>query len=109
MMQRKYEKYQGFPYIMCALGRLCCFRLTPVVCNVNAKIVKSFRTICRLCWLMPIACLCFVLITPFCVLGRHSNALVGILPSEADSSISLLGENERPDVSYAVSGSILYF
>ncbi|GIL93316.1 hypothetical protein Vretifemale_20719 [Volvox reticuliferus] len=33
-------------------------------------------------------------------LHRHSNALVDILPPEADSSISLLGEHERPDVTY---------
>jgi len=37
-------------------------------------------------------------------LHRHSNALVDILPPEADSSISLLGENERPDVSYSDIG-----
>lgn len=37
-------------------------------------------------------------------LHRHSNALVDILPPEADSSVSLLGENERPDVSYSVRG-----
>lgn len=35
-------------------------------------------------------------------LHRHSNALVDILPPEADSSISLLGDNEKPDVSYSV-------
>lgn len=35
-------------------------------------------------------------------LHRHSNALVDILPPEADSSISLLGENERPNVTYQV-------
>ena len=35
-------------------------------------------------------------------LHRHSNALVDILPPEADSSISLLADNERPDVSYQV-------
>ena len=35
-------------------------------------------------------------------LHRHSNALVDILPPEADSSISLLGENEKPNVSYQV-------
>jgi 26S proteasome regulatory subunit T3 len=35
-------------------------------------------------------------------LHRHSNALVDILPPEADSSISLLGDNERPDVTYQV-------
>ena len=33
-------------------------------------------------------------------LHRHSNALVDILPPEADSSISLLGDNEKPNVSY---------
>ena len=37
-------------------------------------------------------------------LHRHSNALVDILPPEADSSISLLGDNERPDVTYSVRG-----
>lgn len=35
-------------------------------------------------------------------LHRHSNALVDILPPEADSSISLLGDNEKPDVRYSV-------
>eukprot|EP00959_Pyramimonas_sp_CCMP1952_P097285 2033522-Pyramimonas_sp.AAC.1 len=38
-------------------------------------------------------------------LHRHSNALVDILPPEADSSISLLAAGEKPDVSYTVSGS----
>ncbi len=37
-------------------------------------------------------------------LHRHSNALVDILPPEADSSISLLGDHERPDVTYADIG-----
>ncbi|KAF5831688.1 26S proteasome regulatory complex [Dunaliella salina] len=36
-------------------------------------------------------------------LHRHSNALVDILPPEADSSVSLLGEHERPDVSYSAT------
>lgn len=35
-------------------------------------------------------------------LHRHSNALVDILPPEADSSISLLSNSEKPDVTYAV-------
>jgi hypothetical protein len=35
-------------------------------------------------------------------LHRHSNALVDILPPEADSSISLLSASEKPDVTYAV-------
>lgn len=35
-------------------------------------------------------------------LHRHSNALVDVLPPEADSSISLLDASERPDVSYSV-------
>lgn len=35
-------------------------------------------------------------------LHRHSNALVDILPPEADSSISLMSASEKPDVSYAV-------
>lgn len=33
-------------------------------------------------------------------LHRHSNALVDILPPEADSSISLMAAGEKPDVSY---------
>jgi len=37
-------------------------------------------------------------------LHRHSNAVVDVLPPEADSSISLVAENERPDVSYADIG-----
>lgn len=36
-------------------------------------------------------------------LHRHSNALVDVLPPEADSSISLLSQSEKPDVSYNVS------
>lgn len=39
-------------------------------------------------------------------LHRHSNALVDILPPEADSSITLLQENERPDVSYSDIGGL---
>ena len=40
-------------------------------------------------------------------LHRHSNALVDILPPEADSSISLLTQSERPDVSYTVRSLVL--
>jgi 26S proteasome regulatory subunit T3 len=36
-------------------------------------------------------------------LHRHSNALVDVLPPEADSSISLLGSSEKPNVLYSVS------
>jgi len=39
-------------------------------------------------------------------LHRHSNALVDILPPEADSSIAILGEGEKPDVSYADVGGL---
>jgi 26S proteasome regulatory subunit T3 len=35
-------------------------------------------------------------------LHRHSNALVDVLPPEADSSISLMSASEKPDVTYAV-------
>lgn len=35
-------------------------------------------------------------------LHRHSNALVDVLPPEADSSISMLGADERPDVCVVV-------
>lgn len=35
-------------------------------------------------------------------LHRHSNALVDVLPPEADSSISLLGDNEKPNITYQV-------
>jgi 26S proteasome regulatory subunit T3 len=38
-------------------------------------------------------------------LHRHSNALVDVLPPEADSSISLLSQSEKPDVTYNVSFS----
>lgn len=40
-------------------------------------------------------------------LHRHSNALVDVLPPEADSSISLLSQSEKPDVTYNVSFSFL--
>ncbi|KAF8312019.1 26S proteasome subunit P45 [Clavulina sp. PMI_390] len=39
-------------------------------------------------------------------LHRHSNALVDILPPEADSSIALLGADEKPDVSYNDMGGM---
>eukprot|EP00026_Physarum_polycephalum_P007709 Phypoly_transcript_07774.p1 GENE.Phypoly_transcript_07774~~Phypoly_transcript_07774.p1 ORF type:complete len:471 (+),score=63.13 Phypoly_transcript_07774:49-1413(+) len=37
-------------------------------------------------------------------LHRHSNSLVDVLPPEADSSIQLLSNEEKPDVSYADIG-----
>ncbi|TRM61862.1 P-loop containing nucleoside triphosphate hydrolase protein [Schizophyllum amplum] len=39
-------------------------------------------------------------------LHRHSNALVDILPPEADSSIAMLGVDEKPDVSYSDVGGM---
>lgn len=39
-------------------------------------------------------------------LHRHSNALVDILPPEADSSIAMLGKEEKPDVSYSDVGGM---
>ncbi|CAN6662740.1 26S proteasome regulatory subunit 6B homolog [Trichomonascus vanleenenianus] len=39
-------------------------------------------------------------------LHRHSNALVDILPPEADSSITMLGADEKPDVTYADVGGL---
>lgn len=39
-------------------------------------------------------------------LHRHSNALVDILPPEADSSIAMLGQEEKPDVSYSDVGGM---
>ncbi|PPQ81229.1 hypothetical protein CVT25_015753 [Psilocybe cyanescens] len=39
-------------------------------------------------------------------LHRHSNALVDILPPEADSSIAMLGKDEKPDTSYADVGGM---
>jgi 26S proteasome regulatory subunit T3 len=39
-------------------------------------------------------------------LHRHSNALVDVLPPEADSSITLLGSDEKPDVSYSDVGGL---
>ena len=41
-------------------------------------------------------------------LHRHSNALVDVLPPEADSSISLLSQSEKPDVTYNVC-LVLFF
>lgn len=38
-------------------------------------------------------------------LHRHSNAVVDVLPPEADSSISLVAEHERPEVSYSDIGA----
>ena len=42
-------------------------------------------------------------------LHKHSNALVDILPPEADSSIAMLQADEKPDVSYADIGGISFF
>jgi 26S proteasome regulatory subunit T3 len=39
-------------------------------------------------------------------LHRHSNALVDILPPEADSSIAMLGKEEKPDVAYQDVGGM---
>lgn len=39
-------------------------------------------------------------------LHRHSNSLVDILPPEADSSIAILGDGEKPDVTYADVGGL---
>jgi 26S proteasome regulatory subunit T3 len=39
-------------------------------------------------------------------LHRHSNALVDVLPPEADSSISLMAAHERPDVTYSDIGGM---
>lgn len=39
-------------------------------------------------------------------LHRHSNALVDILPPEADSSITMMGQEDKPDVSYADVGGL---
>lgn len=39
-------------------------------------------------------------------LHRHSNAIVDILPPEADSTIQMLGETERPDVTYQDVGGL---
>ena len=39
-------------------------------------------------------------------LHKHSNALVDILPPEADSSIAMLAADEKPDISYADIGGM---
>merc|ERR1711934_180605 len=39
-------------------------------------------------------------------LHRHSNSVVDVLPPEADSSISLLSDAEKPDVSYTDIGGL---
>ena len=40
-------------------------------------------------------------------LHRHSNAVVDVLPPEADSSISMMASHEKPDISYADIGGPL--
>lgn len=42
-------------------------------------------------------------------LHKHSNALVDILPPEADSSISMLQADEKPEVAYADIGGYFSF
>ena len=46
------------------------------------------------------------LLKPSCsvALHRHSNSLVDILPPDADSTIALMGKNDRPDVKYSDIG-----
>ena len=41
-------------------------------------------------------------------LHKHSNALVDVLPPEADSSIAMLSADEKPDISYADIGLCLH-
>ncbi len=41
-------------------------------------------------------------------LHRHSNAVVDVLPPEADSSIEMLSDQERPDVSYSDIGIFIF-
>lgn len=38
-------------------------------------------------------------------LHKHSNALVDVLPPEADSSIAMLTADEKPDVAYSDIGN----
>lgn len=40
-------------------------------------------------------------------LHKHSNALVDVLPPEADSSIAMLSAEEKPDISYSDIGMLL--
>jgi 26S proteasome regulatory subunit T3 len=39
-------------------------------------------------------------------LHKHSHALVDVLPPEADSSISMLQADEKPDVAYSDIGGM---
>jgi 26S proteasome regulatory subunit T3 len=41
-------------------------------------------------------------------LHGQSNALVDVLPPEADSSISLLSQSEKPDVTYNVCEKVFF-
>lgn len=41
-------------------------------------------------------------------LHKHSNALVDVLPPEADSSIAMLSAEEKPDVTYVDIGLLVY-
>lgn len=40
-------------------------------------------------------------------LHKHSNALVDVLPPEADSSIAMLSAEEKPDVTYVDIGQLI--
>lgn len=40
-------------------------------------------------------------------LHKHSNALVDVLPPEADSSIAMLTADEKPEISYVDIGSLI--
>ena len=39
-------------------------------------------------------------------LHKHSNALVDVLPPEADSSITMLSADEKPDIAYSDIGGL---
>ena len=78
-----------------------CMSLSHVDCGIlttiiHADVVRILSTIDR------------ELLTPSSsvALHRHSNALVDVLPPEADSSISMLSADERPDVTYADVGGL---
>ena len=50
-------------------------------------------------WWFDFDCLLFQ-ISASVALHKHSNALVDVLPPEADSSISMLQADEKPDIGY---------
>ena len=94
---RQADRHRGWPW---AVGR-------PPAAAAAAWAAHGTQAPALLCCVLPTRP-CRELLRPSAsvALHRHSNALVDILPPEADSTISVMSQTERPDVSYQDIGGM---